>query len=247
MDEKTFYNFTHSVKFDESMTFFWAPETYIIALFHPRTADHEAYLDNCIKAFNEVYDGRGEKILRAGMVLFENCNSFKNRINGSIEDDWLSEKIFGSIAQDCVTVLDTIPQLEDWQVQLKEKFKNMKWSEEPQVPEVVDEEEEEMFDYMNKYPEKFNIIGNFIIQSCKIFNDDQSNMTMFTHPDVPLDEVIRVFNWLKKTNYHMKDIRSAIGADGKLCLVHMPKQQDENNKEEDPINKTPQPLDKIVI
>jgi len=226
MDLKAFGKFIETVEFDKRMASFWAPEALTIAFFEQRTDGQLAYVENCIKAFDKVYDGRGQEILTAAMVLTENCNSFKNRINGTIKDEWLSEKTFGSIAQDCVMIMNTIPQLEDWQVKLKEMFASMKWAEIPPIPEVKHEDK-----ISNISKDHIQIIINYILQSYSIFQEGLSNMTTFTHPDVPLNELIEIYSSFKAENPALLQyIRNGVDCDGKFNLIYM-LPQPEPNKE----------------
>ncbi|QKF94149.1 hypothetical protein QKU48_gp0691 [Fadolivirus algeromassiliense] len=128
MDEHSFYTFVdyYKGKFDTSMTTWWSPEQRYISLYDPTTESEKMYVANFIGALDKVYDNRGKEILRAALILTENCKPFENRINGTIKDDWLTEKNFGSIAADCVDVLNHLPHLTDWQHTLKGMFENMK-------------------------------------------------------------------------------------------------------------------------
>lgn len=250
MDSEAFYKFVNTVEFDKKMTFFWAPEKYIDAFFSQATDDEKAYVESCTRAFDKVYNGRGYEIIRVTMVLTENYNSFKNRLNGTIKDDWLSEKTFGSIAPDCVTVLDTLSNLEDWQVKLRDMFVGMKWAEEPKVPqEVLEEELEKDNELSNISDEHMTSICAYIIRSCQIFNGGIHNMTTFTNPTIPFHEIIEVYKVFRNDNPDlMQHVRSAVGEDGIFTLVYMPPQPEVQNRDDnkDKENDTIE-LNKIVI
>jgi len=225
MDLKAFDKFVDTVEFDKTMARFWAPEALTNAFFEQHTDSQITYVENCIKALDKVYDGRGQEILRAAMVLTENCNSFKNRINGTIKDEWLSEKTFGSIAQDCVTVMNTIQNLEAWQIKLKEMFSGMKWAEIPPIPE-----EKKVDNLINISEEHIQIIIGYILRSYGIFHEGQSNMTTFTHPDVPLNEIIKIYSKFKSENLAMLQyVRNGVDCDGKFNLIYILPQPDKKN------------------
>ena len=62
------------------------------------------------------------------LVLYKCCNSFKNRIQGTIIDNWLTKETFNPIAKECYEYLCKLEEmacLEDWQIELKTVFKNM--------------------------------------------------------------------------------------------------------------------------
>lgn len=232
MDLKAFDEFINTVEFDKTMAYYWAPESLTNAFFEQSNDSQIVYVENCIKALDKVYNGRGQDILRAAMILTENCNSFKNRINGIIKDEWLSEKIFGSIAPDCVIVMNTIPILEDWQVKLKELFAGMKWAEPPPMPEVKRDELDNISDNHQL------IILDYLIQSYGIFDQKKSTMTMFTHSDIPLNEVIEVYNEFKAENLKLfQHVRWGVGGDGKFSLIYMTQDQNKKNTEQDEITK----------
>jgi len=94
-------------------TNYWSPEQYEnTALFMGTLTKHHVpidYIENNIALF----------------VLCENYEPFKNRINGNIKDLWLTKKNFEIIAQDCYDILAGQNDLEDWQIKLKESFKEM--------------------------------------------------------------------------------------------------------------------------
>lgn len=231
MDFDAFYDFTYSLDFDKSMCSFWAPETPVTCFFSEATAGEIAYVENCIKALDKIYDGRGDEILHVAMILYENCESFKNRLNGTIKDEWLTEKTFGPIAKDCVTVLDTLPKLEDWQVELRNLFQGMKKIDLP----VKKQPSMKSINVMN-----FLAIASFLEQSYNHFSKNQYGMMQFTRTDIPLDEILEVYNYNKETLGSVvsgggqeiwNDIRCAVGGDGVFCLVYM-KQKKESDKQQ---------------
>lgn len=59
------------------------------------------------------------------IVLCENNTAFKNRVYQVKKDEWLSKKNFHNIALDCFNILNSIDNVEPWQVALKEIFQNM--------------------------------------------------------------------------------------------------------------------------
>lgn len=61
----------------------------------------------------------------AVFVLFRYCSNFKKRINGEKIDTWFTKANFGIIAQQCYDILNSLPDLENWQITLEEQFKLM--------------------------------------------------------------------------------------------------------------------------
>jgi len=62
------------------------------------------------------------------IVLYENCDGFKKRITGEIQDDWLTKENFEDIAEKCIKILRLInleTNLHDWQLLLIKKFEEM--------------------------------------------------------------------------------------------------------------------------
>ncbi len=94
-------------------TSYWAPEVYddlsefITTLKQHHLSEKDA--ENNIAVF----------------VLCENRESFKKRINGEINDLWLTKQTFNNIAQDCYDVLNRQNDLEDWQIKLRDIFRQM--------------------------------------------------------------------------------------------------------------------------
>lgn len=56
------------------------------------------------------------------VILHENCEAFKNRVDGTIKDNWLSKEKFGNIASHCISVMEKLDGLEDWQHKLIDTF-----------------------------------------------------------------------------------------------------------------------------
>ena len=68
--------------------------------------------------YTHVLDSRGclvDDNLKAACILHDNNGPFKNRINGTVKDEWLSRKNFSNIAKNMVIVLANIPNREDYQ------------------------------------------------------------------------------------------------------------------------------------
>lgn len=105
-------------------TLFWAPECWDCVQSYDRISlectnlivEHECCeTDICLYA-------------QALMNLHFNRNPFKNRMEGEIKDDWICKERMGIIAKPCYELLCKIELewgLEDWQVQLKNVFKDM--------------------------------------------------------------------------------------------------------------------------
>lgn len=99
---------------------YFAPEALAEALQRPRTCDEESFKEAVEKHFVEKY---GNKDLIVAASVLCSCNeSFKNRLNGTVRDEWFSSKTFKPIALSCITVLESLPSLEDYQKELIEKF-----------------------------------------------------------------------------------------------------------------------------
>ncbi len=100
-------------------TFFWAPESAV-------------YKFSLTKIYNEQ-----DLYQQAIIVLCENENSFKNRVNGNIKDEWLSTKTFKPILKELILILETLYlmndpkydsheylKMQDWQIELLKIFKS---------------------------------------------------------------------------------------------------------------------------
>ena len=74
---------------------FWAPETLP-------------------SRYGILKNDKDKKII---ITLHINRDAIKNRIEGKIQDNWLSKETFGKIADDCVSILSKF-NLEPWQIQL---------------------------------------------------------------------------------------------------------------------------------
>ncbi len=85
---------------------FWAPETIESGHYYYKIPATDEYRD-CV------------------MVLHRNCKAFENRISGEIKDAWLTGETFGPIADKCYDLLSKMEDLNPWQVELKEKFKEI--------------------------------------------------------------------------------------------------------------------------
>lgn len=64
-------------------------------------------------------------------ILHNNYEPLKNRILGTITDSYLSKKTFnnekGNMALHCYNLLEQLNNLEEWQIQLKDIFKEMSY------------------------------------------------------------------------------------------------------------------------
>jgi len=94
-------------------TRFWAPEIACNKFKMTNVANH-----------NDIYQ-------IALIVLVDNCESFKNRMNGLIQDDWINKTKFSPIVNECVDILKTFNDpklhmkmlnLESWQQELLNLF-----------------------------------------------------------------------------------------------------------------------------
>ena len=111
-------------------TRYWAPEQFFLSLQNPSSVSEILYDTSVVLAIEKVYGGKAQEYKNVACVLHQYADSFKNRINGTMRDTWLSAKTFGSIASMCVDVLDRVEDfskngLEEWQKQLREKFREM--------------------------------------------------------------------------------------------------------------------------
>lgn len=229
MDKQSFLVFVDHYDFDDSMTRWWAPEQRTEAFFTQCTESERLYVFNFIRVLDEVYNNRGEAILRAAMVLTENCTSFQNRINGTIKDDWLTEKTFGSIAAECVIILNHLPHLEDWQVTLKEIFEQMKPAPAPPMP-IINQSSKTILDTFD-----YTIVDQivkFIFASRNAFFEGKINMTMFPNDNVSLNDIIEVYKIVKEENPILfNGIRHGINSDGKFILFYSQPNKTNDNKE----------------
>jgi hypothetical protein len=57
-------------------------------------------------------------------VLWTNREAFRNRILGTIKDDWLIKERFEHISEVCFELLSEINNPEEWQITLKNKFQD---------------------------------------------------------------------------------------------------------------------------
>jgi hypothetical protein len=102
----------------ENMGFKWvSPEAYTEILwddnlFFSRLAKCQITMDE--------YDKNASLF-----VLFRYSDPFRDRMTGKKSDNWFSKTTFGDIAQECYDILNAQPDLEDWQVKLKDEFRLM--------------------------------------------------------------------------------------------------------------------------
>lgn len=164
----------------------------------------------------EVYGNRTTDILRALLVLTQNCQSFKNRLNGTIKDEWLTEKNFGSIMVDCVEVLDKLPNPAEWQLELKTIFKSMK-PQKKVIQEPVKQAVKEI-----KLPDEEKVIA--IMKQIKEFFDGliqgQTTKIIFGN-NITFHDIMTVYSEAKRQTPELyKHVRNVIDSDGNFILVY---------------------------
>ena len=133
MNTTNLHDFLKAHDTNISMTAFFSPERMADVYDDPYTSDDYAYNTSIKNSFSKVYGTNSENIYTAVGVLTKNCNSFKNRIDGKIKDNWLSVNTFKSIKDSCIIVLNKMQEilknkntdLEDWQKNLINVFQSM--------------------------------------------------------------------------------------------------------------------------
>lgn len=109
---------------DLSSTSFWAPEL-LKDCFHDPYMCGNAQIEYYIYVRERFISLKKEDLLDAAIVLFVNNGSFKARIEGAINDNWLHKNVFHPIADECVQVLENLPAPTPIQMTLKQKFVEM--------------------------------------------------------------------------------------------------------------------------
>lgn len=125
MNDNQFFNYLHTIEGIDQPDYikYWAPEQPLMALDNPYRDTEANYQKLVVEHFREKYGNL--KYLTAAQTLAENAESFKNRIDGNIKDGWLSAKVFGPIAENCVFILSILPNKEPYQNQLLQIFRNI--------------------------------------------------------------------------------------------------------------------------
>ncbi len=89
----------------------------------PEVIGNDKIFSNCMVKCNISKKEYEDNI--ALFVLFRNHNPFKDRMKGKTVDSWLSKDNFQTIAQECYDLLEAQPDLEEWQIQLKDTFRSL--------------------------------------------------------------------------------------------------------------------------
>jgi len=104
---------------------YWPPEYFVISIDNPVVKGALEYQQLVYAKFKERYQDRATDLFTAFKILTRYHDSFKNRIDGTIIDNWLSRETFADIASHCIEIMDQLPKLKEWQTKLRTRFLDM--------------------------------------------------------------------------------------------------------------------------
>lgn len=124
MNNQQFLNILRDLNIN---TLFWAPELLDTVICYDKIPKN----CKCGDLFVEKHT-----TCKGGICLYniaiiglhQNRDAFKNRILGKINDNWINKQNLGYVALPCYSILTKIGEkegLEDWQITLKNIFKDM--------------------------------------------------------------------------------------------------------------------------